>query len=123
MDRINYIEIAGSTYPLCYDMRASEKMLKLKSINEKSSLQEGMKYALDCLYILLQEGAAYSKLFLGNEIKLNVDREKLDVYYSVFDYQDVLSAVNETIAAGQKRTIETQKAKNAEAAQQIQEIA
>lgn len=132
MERIQYVEIAGQSYPLNFSVRAAAAVTArygdLMGINGAlglSGTQDGappdsvqiMTEIQWMLALLLKEGAAYVALLHGDEVKPPA-QEALEVLLQPGDALRMRIAVLDAVNAGLGATVEVEpEPKNAETTQ------
>lgn len=115
MNRLREIEIAGKTYPLNFSIRAAreigERCGGIENIGAYmggKKLDEQSVEALWMLCRLMENGAAYKRLTVGEEIILP-DFETLEI---LIDTETVIEKVLECITTGSESEIKVEHAKN-----------
>lgn len=111
--RLGSISINGTEYPLCF---SASILVSLEERGEDvSDILKGDNMSLTNIFRLLSQmieaGVKYKRLTGGCDLE-PLTFEEITVLLAPEDFPKVMEAVNNTIASGQKRTVEAAPPKN-----------
>lgn len=114
MNRIIEIEIAGTSYPLNFSVKAAKELTKrygaLDKIGEALSIKKTDELFDELMYLLAllqNQGADYANIMEGKEIR-KFSPEQLEVIMGTVDCVALQDRLMEAMAAGMKPTVETE---------------
>lgn len=108
--RLGNIEILGKEYPLNFSVRIAQdfnETLKAKASGGFSAERQNLRL----LHLLLEDGAKFSRLVLGQETPEPPTLEALEVIFTPADNATISKAIVETIEAGGMRFVHAKPAK------------
>ena len=115
MDRISYIDVAGTKCPLHFSVAAAEKVDEhfggLENMGEKlsaGSMFEKLNEAIWLLSVLLEQGAAYMRLIERPEVKVWTV-EQLKVLFGIGDFAGLKDQLLGAMSVGTRTTVDTEK--------------
>ena len=109
--RLGKIQILGEEYPLNFSLRISQTFKDLLKDTGITPEQKNLKL----LSLLLRDGAAYSRVVLGEEIT-PPQEEALELIFTPTDNARIVEAIQETLELGGMRLITSAAKKNRAAA-------
>jgi hypothetical protein len=122
MNRLSEINIAGTTYPLNFSVKAakeiSERYGGLENVDKAftgKSVDEMMNEVIWLLSVLIGQGVAYKRIVEGEEIK-SITTDELEIVLGVADLSDLKDQIMGAMLNGMDREVEVD-AKNSETTQ------
>lgn len=123
MNRISEINIAGTTYPLNFSVKAakefSERYGGLENVDKvfsDKSVDEMMSETIWLLSVLIGQGVAYKRIVEGEEIK-GITADELEIVLGVSDLPDLKDQIMDAMLNGMDREVEVEPEKNVKTTQ------
>lgn len=108
--RLGKIEILGKEYPLNFSVRLGQEFSD--ALGQKPDGVFGVeKQNIHLLALMLKDGAAYSKVVMGEEITPPTE-EQLELIFTPGDNTRIVAAIRETIQLGGVRLVHARPKKN-----------
>lgn len=124
MDRITEFELGGKQYPLNFSVAAAKKINeeyggfdKLSGVFTWEGVESTLKDCFWTLRLLMEQGAAYRRIFDGEEVELP-PLEEMEILLGGPDIKRMQTAIHEALGLGLEATVEVEPdEKNGEATQ------
>ena len=114
MNRITEFELGGKRYPLNFSVAAARKIdeeyggfEKLNGVFAWESVESALKDCFWTLRLLMEQGAAYQRIFGGEVVEIPT-LEEMEILLGGPDIQRMQRAIHEALGLGMEATVEVE---------------